>query len=79
LVDAFQILLVNQRDPLDTGCRSIPYLHSTKSIRCGLMVPDFVCWACHHKWGPVYIQPSAPVSRDQRASLGTTCSWPSDL
>jgi len=43
------------------------------------MVPDFVCWACHHKWGPVYIQPSAPLSRDQRASLSTTCTWPSGL
>ena len=32
---AYWILCVNQRVPFDTGCRSIPYLHSTKSIRCG--------------------------------------------
>jgi len=43
----------------------------------GLMDPGFVCWACHHEWGPVYTQPSAPLSRDQRASHGTTCTWPS--
>jgi len=35
LVDVFQISLVYQCVPLDTGDRSIPYLHRTKSIRCG--------------------------------------------
>jgi len=41
LVDLFQISLVYQCVPLDTGCRSIPYLHSMKSIRCGPDSPRF--------------------------------------
>jgi len=64
---------------LTLAAGAFPSYTARKLFAVGLMVPGFVCWACHHEWGPVYIQPSAPLSRDQRASLITTSTWPSGL
>ena len=64
---------------LTLAAEAFPSYTPRNLFAVGLMVPDFVCWAPHHKWGPVCVQPRAPLSRDQGASLVTTCTWPCRL
>jgi len=57
---------VNQCVPLDTGCRSIPYLHSTKSIRCGPDGPRFCLLGLPSQVGTsVHPTKRSPITRSR--------------
>ena len=43
---------------LTLAAEAFPNYTARNLFAVGLMDPDFVCWAPHHKWGPVYVQPT---------------------
>ena len=76
LTDVLNFWLWTSVSLLTLAAGAFPSYTARNLFAVGLMVPDFVCWAPHHKWGPVYVQPSPPLARDQGASLGTPRTWP---
>jgi len=50
---------------LALAAETFPSYTARNLFAVGLRVPEFGYWACPHEWGPVYLQPTPLLSRDQ--------------